>query len=75
MPPAYLKPYVKRQKNHATNAEAICEVVTRAIVRFIATKIHATRPFQSNWFCSSRPCYGISSSNDTIRFQLRFHVA
>ena len=44
MPPAYLKPYVKRQKNHATNAEAICEVVTRANVRFIATKIHATGP-------------------------------
>jgi len=30
MPPAYVKPYVKRQKNDATNAEAICEAVTRA---------------------------------------------
>jgi hypothetical protein len=27
MPPAYVKPYVKRQKNDATDAEAICEVV------------------------------------------------
>ena len=30
MPPAYVKPYVKRQKNDATDAEAICEAVTRA---------------------------------------------
>jgi transposase len=29
MPPAYVKPYVKRQKNDSTDAEAICEAVTR----------------------------------------------
>jgi len=29
MPPAYVKPYVKRQRNDATDAEAICEAVTR----------------------------------------------
>ncbi len=29
MPPAYVKPYVKRQKNDAADAEAICEAVTR----------------------------------------------
>ena len=34
MPPAYVKPYVKRQKNDATDAEAICEAVTRANMRF-----------------------------------------
>jgi transposase len=28
MPPAYVKPYVKRQKNDAADAEAICEVLT-----------------------------------------------
>ena len=28
MPPAYVKPYVKRQKNDAADAEAICEAVT-----------------------------------------------
>src|ERR1700720_156499 len=33
MPPAYVKPYVKRQKNDATDAEAICEAVTRANMR------------------------------------------
>jgi hypothetical protein len=31
--PAYVKPYVKRQKNDATDAEAICEAVTRANMR------------------------------------------
>ena len=38
MPPAYVKPYVKRQKNDATDAEAICEAVTRANMRFVETK-------------------------------------
>jgi transposase len=38
MPPAYVKPYVKRQKNDATDAEAICEAVSRANMRFVATK-------------------------------------
>ena len=33
MPPAYVKPYVKRQKNDAADAEAICEAVTRANMR------------------------------------------
>jgi transposase len=38
MPPAYVKPYVKRQKNDAADAEAICEAVTRPSMRFVATK-------------------------------------
>src|SRR5215218_8591433 len=38
MPPAYVKPYVKRQKNDATDAKAICEAVTRANMRFVPTK-------------------------------------
>jgi transposase len=38
MPPAYVKPYVKRQKNDATDAEAICEAVSRASMRFVPTK-------------------------------------
>lgn len=29
MPPSYVKPYLKRQKNDAADAEAICEAVTR----------------------------------------------
>ena len=38
MPPAYVKPYVKRQKNDMADAEAICEAVTRASMRFVPTK-------------------------------------
>ncbi len=38
MPPAYVKPYVKRQKNDATDAEAICEAVQRPSMRFVPIK-------------------------------------
>jgi transposase len=38
MPPVYVKPYVKRQKNDTTDAEAICEAVTRPNMRFVPTK-------------------------------------
>jgi transposase len=38
MPPAYVRPYVKRQKNDAADAEAICEAVARANMRFVETK-------------------------------------
>jgi transposase len=33
MPPAYVKPYVKRQKNDAADAEAICEAVTSRLLK------------------------------------------
>ena len=38
LPPAYVKPHVKRQKNDATDAEAICEAVVRPNMRFVPTK-------------------------------------
>ena len=38
MPAAYVKPYVKRNKNDAADAEAICEAVTRPTMRFVAVK-------------------------------------
>jgi transposase len=38
MPPAYVKPYLKRQKNDAADAEAICEAVMRPSMRFVETK-------------------------------------
>jgi len=38
MPPAYVKPYVKRGKTDAGDAEAICEAVTRPTMRFVAVK-------------------------------------
>ena len=38
MPPHYVKPYVKRNKNDAADAEAICEAVTRPTMRFVSVK-------------------------------------
>jgi len=38
IPPAYVKPYVKRQKNDAADAEAICEAVARPNMRFVPIK-------------------------------------
>lgn len=38
MPPVYVKPYVKRGKNDAADAEAICEAVTRQTMRFVPVK-------------------------------------
>lgn len=38
LPPAYVKPYVRRQKNDAADAAAICEAVTRPSMRFVPIK-------------------------------------
>jgi transposase len=38
MPPAYVKPYVKRGKTDASDAEAICEAVRRPTMRFVPIK-------------------------------------
>ena len=38
MPARYVKPYVKRNKNDAADAEAICEAVTRPTMRFVEVK-------------------------------------
>ncbi len=38
MPPYYVKAYVKRNKNDAADAQAICEAVTRPTMRFVAVK-------------------------------------
>jgi transposase len=41
IPPAYVKPFVKRQKNDARDAEAICEAAQRPGMRFVAVKDEA----------------------------------
>jgi transposase len=41
MPPAYVRPYVKRGKTDAADAEAICEAVTRPSMRFVPAKTEA----------------------------------
>jgi len=51
MPPAYVKPYVKRGKTDANDAEAICEAVTRPTMRFVAVK---SREQQPRWDCTGR---------------------
>jgi transposase len=38
VPPQYVKPYVKRNKNDAADAEAICEAMSRPTMRFVAVK-------------------------------------
>src|SRR6478736_5930133 len=38
MPPSYVKAYLKRGKNDANDAAAICEAVTRPSMRFVSTK-------------------------------------
>ena len=55
MPPSYVKAYVKRSKNDAADAAAICEAVTRPSMRFVPVKtaeqqaalmLHRTRDCQ-----------------------------
>lgn len=43
IPPAYVKPFVKRQKNDATDAEAICEAAVRPTMRFVPVKSEDTQ--------------------------------
>src|SRR5690242_4848637 len=38
LPPQYIKPYVKRGKNDALDAEAICEAMSRPSMRFVPVK-------------------------------------
>src|SRR5262249_52640860 len=43
IPPAYVKPFVKRQKNDTTDAEAICEAAQRPTMRFVPVKSEAAQ--------------------------------
>jgi transposase len=43
IPPAYVKPFVKRQKNDTANAEAICEAAQRPTMRFVSVKSEAVQ--------------------------------
>src|ERR1700709_1895813 len=44
MPPTYFKPYVKRGKTDAADAEAICEAVRRPTMRFVPVKSPEQQP-------------------------------
>ena len=43
IPPAYVKPYVRRSKNDPVDAEAICEAVGRPNMRFVAVRAVANQ--------------------------------
>ena len=43
IPPAYVRPFVKRQKNDAADAEAICEATQRPTMRFVPVKNEETQ--------------------------------
>jgi transposase len=43
IPPAYVKPFVKRQKNDAADPEAICEAALRPTMRFVPVKSEETQ--------------------------------
>ena len=47
IPPQFVKPYVKSQKNDANDAEAICEAVGRPNMRFVAVKSAAQQDVQA----------------------------
>jgi transposase len=45
IPPAYVKPFVKRQKNDAADAEAIVEAASRPSMRFVVSKTERQQAF------------------------------
>lgn len=47
IPPQFVKPYVKSQKNDANDAEAICEAVGRPNMRFVAIKTGTQQDIQA----------------------------
>ena len=62
MPPSYVKAYLKRSKNDANDAAAICEAVTRPSMRFVPIKTKEQQagldaaPEPGNCWCASARC-------------------
>jgi transposase len=71
MPPAYVKPYVKRQKNDATDAEAICEAVSRPNMRFVETKT----PEQQSCLTLHRSRHLLIRQQTSVINAIRAHLA
>ena len=71
MPPAYVKPYVKRHKNDAADAEAICEAVTRPNMRFVATKT----PEQQSCLTLHRTRHLLMRQQTAVTNAIRAHLA
>ena len=71
MPPAYVRPYVKRQKNDMADAEAICEAVTRANMRFVPTKT----PEQQSGLVLHRTRHLFIRQQNSVINAIRAHLA
>ena len=59
MPPSYVKAYLKRSKNDANDAAAICEAVTRPSMRFVPIK---SEQQQSGLICIAADSYSFVSA-------------
>ena len=71
MPAQYVKPYVKRGKNDAADAEAICEAVTRPTMRFVGIKT----PDQQSAMMLHRVRLILSRQRTQLSNALRAHLA
>ena len=71
MPPAYVRPDVKRQKNDMADAEAICEAVTRANMRFVPTKT----PAQQSGLTLHRTRHLFMRQQTSVINAIRAHLA
>lgn len=71
IPAQYVKPYVKRQKNDATDAEAICEAVTRPTMRFVAVK----SPEQQSLMMLHRVRLMLNRQRTQISNAIRAHIS
>lgn len=71
MPAQYVKPYVKRGKNDAADAEAICEAVTRPTMRFVGIK----SPEQQSAMMLHRVRLILSRQRTQLSNALRAHMA
>jgi len=71
MPPRYVKPYVKRNKNDAADAEAICEAVRRPTMRFVPIKT----PEQQSVLMIHRTRHLFIRQRTTLINAIRAHLA
>jgi transposase len=71
IPPSYVKPYVKRQKNDAADAEAICEAVTRPSMRFVPIK----SPDQQSIMVAHRTRSILTRQRTQLSNAIRGHMA
>jgi transposase len=71
LPAQHVKPYLKRQKNDAADAEAICEAVTRPTMRFVPVK----SPEQQSVMMLHRVRLMLNRQRTQISNALRSHLS